>query len=735
MTAPDERDTPEAPATRGKKGDLTTRILASLALGIACGLFFGEPMGIFGALGDAYVGLLQMTVLPFITVSLVANIGRFESRQGVALARIGAAALAVLLLVGALTLAVYAYALPKFETGSFFTAALVEEPPRTDFLSLYVPSNPFHSLAANLVPAVVLFSILLGVAVATLENKALLLDQLDLVAQGLVKINGWVVRLLSPFGVFAIAAGTAGTIRMEEFQRLQAYFLVHTTMVAFLVFVLVPMGLAAITPLTYRSILRETKDFLVTAFVTGSLFAVLPILLAAIDRLLESHGWDPHESAVSPDVLVPLAYSFPTLGKVTALFFVPFAAWYVGSPLEAVDYPLFLSAGIFVSFGSLVVSIPFLMNLFQVPIDLFQLFLAAGVWSARVSDLAGGMHILAFAVLVMAALSGRLRLDSRALVRFGVVGGLVCVASVVGLRAWIASSLDEYSNRESVLATMQALKSDVPTRVFTVAEPNPVPLEPGRTRLDRARARGAIRIGYDPRSLPFAFFNINGELVGFDIDMAARLADDLDVALELVPIEPGSLGSQLHADHFDLAMSGIAATGVLAGDVLLSDAYLDLSVALVVPDHRKRDFSSLSRLRQMDGLTLGVAADGFFEERIRERLPRAEVVSLEWERDFFEARRGEMDALVTSAEGGSAWTLMYQGYTVVTPVRPPTRIPLAYAMAGDDESLDQFLETWIDLKKKDGTIDRRYDYWILGRDLEKQEPRWSVLRNVLGVGG
>ena len=36
------------------------------------------------------------------------------------------------------------------------------------------------------------------------------------------------------------------------------------------------------------------------------------------------------------------------------------------------------------------------------------------------------------------------------------------------------------------------------------------------------------------------------------------------------------------------------------------------------------------------------------------------------------------------------------------------------------------------LKKKDGTIDDLYDYWILGKDPKEKEPRWCVLRDVLG---
>ena len=42
-----------------------------------------------------------------------------------------------------------------------------------------------------------------------------------------------------------------------------------------------------------------------------------------------------------------------------------------------------------------------------------------------------------------------------------------------------------------------------------------------------------------------------------------------------------------------------------------------------------------------------------------------------------------------------------------------------------------FINLWIELKKKDKTITRLYDYWILGKHAVPEPPRWSVLRNVL----
>jgi len=491
--------------------------------------------------------------------------------------------------------------------------------------------------------------------------------------------------------------------------------------------------MAALTPLSYRSIVSAAKEFLLTAFIVGSLFAVLPMIVSAVERLMDDPDCDPEGLHTNPGVLVPLAYPFPTLGKLLSLLFVPFAGWFVGTPLAAGAYPLFLSAGLLSSFGSLVVTIPFLLDLLRIPADLFQLFLMAGVWSARVSDLAGGMHILTFAVLVMAMLSGRLRIRWRGLLRLALVtvglGGLM----IGGVRYGVGRTLTDEFSKAAVLASMQTLESDVPAVVLEAATANPEPLAPGEGHLERIRRRGALRVGYNPDRLPFAFFNSSGDLVGFDVDMAYRLARDLKVGLELVPFASATLTSQLAADHFDVAMSGVRGTLALAEKAFFTDPYLNVRWAVVVRDDRVDDFATVEEMRRHPHLRWAVQTDSYHEERLRELFPAADVTGLEREEEFFEAGESRFDVLVTSAEGGSAWTLIYPSYSVV-PVNPPSLAPLVYPTAGGDPEFENYLKVWIDLKQRDGTVDTLFDYWIRGQPPKGTARRWSILRDVLHVG-
>ena len=90
-----------------------------------------------------------------------------------------------------------------------------------------------------------------------------------------------------------------------------------------------------------------------------------------------------------------------------------------------------------------------------------------------------------------------------------------------------------------------------------------------------------------------------------------------------------------------------------------------------------------------------------------------------------------MDAVALPAERGSVSTLLDPKYTVVVPEPDTIKIPLAYPVARHDQEWTQFVNTWIELKRRDGTIDALYGHWILGKHAVKQEPRWSVIRNLL----
>ena len=179
-------------------------------------------------------------------------------------------------------------------------------------------------------------------------------------------------------------------------------------------------------------------------------------------------------------------------------------------------------------------------------------------------------------------------------------------------------------------------------------------------------------------------------------------------------------------------MSGVVVTTDRARETLFSDSYLDETFAFVVPDDRRERYASWNAIRDQGPLTIAVIDLPYYVLRLRELLPHAVIqVHQALAPLFDQAAATGIDAIALPAERGSAWTLIHPEYSVVVPGPDPIRLPLAYPIGRRDERFARLVNTWIGLKRKDGTLDAAYRYWILGQDASPRPPRWSIIRDVL----
>jgi Na+/H+-dicarboxylate symporter len=110
------------------------RILVGLASGVLVGLFLGERASLLRWAADGFVKLLQMTVLPYVTVSIVGSLGRLRYEDARALGlKTGAVLGGVWLLALAFTFAI-PLSFPQVESASFFSTPLVERRPPFNFV-------------------------------------------------------------------------------------------------------------------------------------------------------------------------------------------------------------------------------------------------------------------------------------------------------------------------------------------------------------------------------------------------------------------------------------------------------------------------------------------------------------------------------------------------------------------------------------------------------------------------
>jgi ABC-type amino acid transport substrate-binding protein len=419
------------------------------------------------------------------------------------------------------------------------------------------------------------------------------------------------------------------------------------------------------------------------------------------------------------------------MGKILTLAFVLFAGWFADSVVPVSRYASFAVSGFFTFFGDPTIAIPFLLDLFQIPSDTYRFFLVVdNLVGARFGTLLAAMYTLVLAVLGASAVSGLLRIRWTALLRHAVLSVVLTAAVVFAMRLWFESPETRESQPGQAFAEIGLSRAYPPSRVHESLPP-PLPHSPGESRVREIRERGFLRVGYFEEAMPFAFKNRSGKVVGFDVEMAHRLAQDLNVALELAPVDLREMADVLNAGHVDVIMSAVGLTLDRAQEVTLSIPYQDETLALVVKDHRREEFSRREKIKNLKPLRLGTLNTPYYVAKLREFLPQAELTFLDSPRDFFTAKGNNLDAFAYSAEAGSAWTLIYPAYTVAVPRPDLLSIPLSYAMARGDTELASFVNTWIELKKRDRTMSTLYDYWILGHTGAAGESRWSVIRDVL----
>ena len=102
------------------------RILIGLAAGILVGLFLGDRASALKWAADGFVKLLQMTVLPYLTVSIVGSLGRLQYDQARRLGVRTGLVIAGLWAVAVIFTFLIPLAFPQVENASFFSSSLVE---------------------------------------------------------------------------------------------------------------------------------------------------------------------------------------------------------------------------------------------------------------------------------------------------------------------------------------------------------------------------------------------------------------------------------------------------------------------------------------------------------------------------------------------------------------------------------------------------------------------------------
>ena len=457
-----------------------------------------------------------------------------------------------------------------------------------------------------------------------------------------------------------------------------------------LVLWILPGLVMAVTPIGYRDVIGLSRDALVTAFATSSEFVVLPILAMRGKELLRRHQLERPESDSLIDIVIPVSFNFPHVAKILSLSFVVFAGWFSGVQIEGSEWVRLAFAGIASSFASVNLAIPFLLELFRIPEDMFQLFIATSVLNSHFGALLAAMHVLVLALLVTCARTGVLTFRWKRIVGF-LLGTAILSAGVIGGGRYVFErDLDTTYLQGELIGTMQLAGATAPSVIHENLLPALTFEETRQFRIDLIRERGTIRVGFRPEGIPFSFYNRSGDLVGFDVAMAHSLARGLGVSIDFVAIRRAQAPQLLEKGVVDVVMAGVPIALELSRFVDYSDSYMDLHLAFLVEDYRRDEFRDLESLRERPGLRIAALDDPYSLRSAENLLPGVTIVPVSNPRAFLEGREGPADAMVYAAEIASAWSLLYPQFAVAVPEGTLPSLPLAYMLPRGEPELLHF---------------------------------------------
>jgi len=704
--------------------NLPEKIALGAVLGIATGIVFGERAAVLQPIGDAYGAMLQIAVFPYLLSSLMHSLGRLSPVMSRQLLRTGWAPFVALWLLTFAAIWLLAYGIPSAPPPFSLTASAARE--QSNLMQLLIPSNPFAALRENYVPAVVVFAIIYGVAFQGMAKNQTLLDIFEAIKLASVKIWSWVVKL-APIGVFALLADTVGTVRLDQLAGLLFYVVTYLVGAAILGLVVVPALLSALVPQSYREILRQIRPALVLAVATTLSVAALPFVQRAAENILDGAGCtDSEERANVVQTSLSLSYVFAQLGNYFVYLLILYASYVAAAPLKLAEkaaLPLMTLLSCLGSPSATYDSVVFLSKWLHLPPSVFDLYVETSAVTrfAQVLVSVSGFYFITLVVPLRYFKKIQFQ-PARLAVAMG--GAAVLYASVALSGVALRSRLfPEAASPYAALKLDPRLTGGV--KQNTDGSANSFAEEAAAPSINNIRKRGVLRVGVNSHVIPFSYSNAAGELVGFDISYAYRLAHDLGVAIQFVPFASTTLTRDLSQHRFDIAMSGIYENDERLQSLTMSPAYYESPVALVVPSRDAAKFLDGNATVARTGLKLAVYDDPVLVPLSRTLFPKAQLVII----PNYAGLPGmtQVDGAIWTLEQGTAWAAEHTGFTAVAPDNLSGSIPVAYAMGPDASELGAYVSQWLQLRSADGFRAEQIAYWMQLNHRRAREPRWNLI--------
>lgn len=330
---------------------LWKRILSAMVVGALVGALWGPGAASIGWIGDLFIRLIFMIVVPLVFVTIVSGVVSMGDPSK--LGSLGAKTLVLYMLTTlvAITIGLFLAAVLQPGLGVDLSDApartMQEAVPITERLMSIVPENPIGALAEGDILATIFFAILLGVGVLAVGERAKpVANFMDASSEVVLKITHWIMEV-APFGVFALIARVTGAQGFEVL--LNAVTLAITVLLACVLHLIIMHGaiiMRMMLKLSPVMFFRGVRDAMLVAFSTSSSAATLPVSMSVAE---ENLGVKP----VIASTVLPLGATINMDGTALYVGIVSvFAAQAFGIELTLADYVLMAGTTTLVSVGT-----------------------------------------------------------------------------------------------------------------------------------------------------------------------------------------------------------------------------------------------------------------------------------------------------------------------------------------------------------------------------------------------
>ncbi len=236
--------------------------------------------------------------------------------------------------------------------------------------------------------------------------------------------------------------------------------------------------------------------------------------------------------------------------------------------------------------------------------------------------------------------------------------------------------------------------------------------------IEKIQKEGVIRVGMST-FVPWAMKDKQGNLTGFEIDVAKKLAQDMGVKIEFVPTAWSGIIPALLTGKFDVIIGGMGITPKRNLKVNFTIPYDFSGMSMVAHKVKAKGFSSLSDFNNKN-VILAARMGTTAEQAARKYIPEAKLKLFENESQALqELNLGRVHAVISSAPMPVFHALKYPGKLFVPIKENFTNEPIGFAIKKSDHDTLNFLNNWILNMHASDFLKERKAYWFETKEWEK----------------